>query len=97
MMEETSSACGACSAKFLCGQSGKMDEACEFPVSVAHKAVRLSYVYPLLLFLLLLLSLSALGVSEWICALAAFAGLGLYYGVLRLLRGRLEKIFVKKI
>ena len=97
MMEGKETACGACSAKFLCGRSGKMDEACEIPVSVAHKAVRLSYVYPLLLFLLLLLPLSAAGCSEWICALAAFAGLGLYYVVLRLQRGRLEKIFVKKV
>ena len=70
-----------------------MEDTCKVPSSLAHRAVRLSYVWPLLLFLAVLLGLSLTGFSEIICALAAFAVLALYYGVLALLRSRLEKIY----
>lgn len=97
MMESEHTGCSACHAQFLCGRrEDELRQACQLPRSLSHKAVRLSYVYPLLLFLAVLCGVSAAGLGEWAAALCAFVALGLYYMVLRLLRARWEKIFVNK-
>ncbi|MBP5397565.1 MAG: SoxR reducing system RseC family protein [Bacteroidales bacterium] len=96
MGEDAHTACGACGARFLCGKAGEMDEACHVPQKMARRAVRLSYLWPLLLFLIVLLSLNLSGLSEGWSALSAFAALALYYGTLALLRGRLETYFQTK-
>ena len=93
MSEGANTACGACVARFLCGKAGEMEESCRVPQKLARRAVRLSCFWPLLLFLAVLLALNLSGVSEGWSALSAFAALGLYYAVLALLRGRLEKMF----
>ncbi len=97
MKESEHTGCSACHAQFLCGRHEEdVRQACQLPRTLAHKAVRLSYVYPLLLFLAVLCGVSAASPAEWLAALCAFAVLGLYYMVLRLLRARWEKIFVDK-
>ena len=89
--------CSACHAQFLCGHRGEETEpSCSLPLSLSHKAVRLSYVYPILLFLAVLCGVSAAGLAEGWAALCAFAVLGLYYMVLRLMRAKWEKIFTNK-
>ena len=57
--------------------------------SLGLKAVFLMYVLPLIVLLAVLFSLSALGVSEWITGLAAFAAPLLCYGMVWLFRDRI--------
>lgn len=97
MGEKSHTGCSACHAQFLCGRRDEeMEQACSLPVSLSHKAVRISYLYPILLFLAVLCGVSAAGLAEGWAALCAFAVLGLYYMVLRLMRAKWEKIFTNK-
>jgi len=57
--------------------------------SLGMKAVLLSYVIPLLILLIFVVSLSSAGVSELLCGLVALGGVGIYYLVLFLFRKRL--------
>ena len=54
-------------------------------------SVLLAYVIPFFILTLLLFGLSAMGSSEEVAALAALAGVALYYVVLWLLRDRVKK------
>lgn len=55
------------------------------------RAVIYAYVFPFFVMLAVLLVLVECGVSETVSGLAAIGGAGLYYFVLWLLRGRLER------
>ena len=97
MKDESHTGCSSCHAQFLCGRRGEdVEQACSLPISLSHKAVRLSYVYPILLFLAVLCGVSTAGLGEGWAALCAFAVLGLYYMFLRLMRAKWEKIFTNK-
>jgi sigma-E factor negative regulatory protein RseC len=54
-------------------------------------SVLLAYVIPFFILTLLLFGISAMGSSEEVAALAALAGVALYYVVLWLLRDRVKK------
>ncbi len=58
------------------------------------KAVFLSYVIPLIILLILVLSLSWIGLGELVCGLASVGGIAVYYLVLYLCRGRLAEGYV---
>ena len=62
--------------------------------SMGLKAVWISYVIPLLILLILILSLSSVIGNEAYVGLAAIAGVALYYFVIWLLRNKLESEFV---
>ncbi len=57
--------------------------------SMGLKAVWISYVIPLAVFIILVLSLSAVRADELVCGLAGIAGVGLYYFLIWLFRDRL--------
>ena len=63
-------------------------------MSMGLKAVWISYVIPLMVLLSLILSLSSVLDSEVLTGLAALGGVGVYYFVIWLLRGRLQNEFV---
>ena len=63
-------------------------------MSMGLKAVWISYVIPLMVLLSLILSLSSVLDSEVLTGLAAIGGVGVYYFVIWLLRGRLQNEFV---
>ena len=58
------------------------------------KAVWISYVIPLAILMILILSLSAVTVHEVYAGLGAVAGVALYYFVIYLFRDKLSKDFV---
>lgn len=62
--------------------------------NLGHLAVFFGYVLPFLLIFILLFSMVGLGVSEGKAGLASLAVLVPYYGILYLLRNRLNKTFV---
>ena len=62
--------------------------------SMGLKAVWISYVIPLLILLILILSLSSVIGNEAYVGLVAIAGVALYYFVSWLLRNKLESEFV---
>ena len=62
--------------------------------SMGFKAVYLAYLIPLLIILAVILGLLALGVSEVISALAGLGAIAVYYLVLWLCRGKLQKEYV---
>ena len=62
--------------------------------SMGLKAVWISYVIPLLILLILILSLSSVIGNEANVGLVAIAGVALYYFVIWLLRNKLESEFV---
>lgn len=62
--------------------------------SMGLKAVWISYVIPLLILLILILSLSSVIGNEVYVGLVAIAGVALYYFVIWLLRNKLESEFV---
>ena len=62
--------------------------------SMGLKAVWISYVIPLLILMILLLSLSCVNVHEVYAGLGAIAGVALYYLVIYLMRDRLANDFV---
>ena len=67
-------------------------------MTMGMKAVWISYVIPLIVLMILILSLSAVfagsGHKELIAGLGSLAGVGLYYLVIWLLRDRLNSEFV---
>jgi sigma-E factor negative regulatory protein RseC len=63
-------------------------------MSMGMKAVWISYVIPLAILLILILSLSSVFESEAVTGLASVSGVGLYYFVIWLLRDRLKNEFV---
>ena len=62
--------------------------------SMGLKAVWISYVIPLLILMILILSLSSVNVHEVYVGLGAIAGVALYYLVIYLMRDRLANDFV---
>lgn len=65
----------------------------ELKSSMGLKAVWLSYVIPLAVLMVLILSLSSAGIGELYVGLLSIAGVGVYYLVIYLLRGKLAKQF----
>ena len=62
--------------------------------SMGLKAVWISYVIPLFILMILILSLSSVNVHEAYVGLGAIAGVALYYLVIYLFRSRLANDFV---
>ena len=63
-------------------------------MTMGLKAVWISYVIPLAILMILILSLSAVFENEFLCGLAAVAGVAVYYFGIWLLRDRLSNEFV---
>ena len=63
-------------------------------MSMGMKAVWISYVIPLAILMILILSLSAVFESEVLIGLASVGGVALYYLVIWLMRDRLNNEFV---
>ena len=63
-------------------------------MTMGLKAVWISYVIPLLILMILILSLSSVIGNELVTGSVAVAGVGLYYFVIWLLRDRLNNEFV---
>lgn len=63
-------------------------------MSMGLKAAWISYVIPLAILMILILSLSSVFEKEWICAIAAIGGVALYYFIIWLFRERLSNEFV---
>ena len=63
-------------------------------MTMGLKAVWISYVIPLVILMILILSLSKAFDNEFLCGLAAVAGVGLYYFGIWLFRDRLSNEFV---
>ena len=63
-------------------------------MSMGLKAVWISYVIPLAVLMILILSLSSVLESQVLCGLTAIGGVALYYFVIWLLRSRLQNEFV---
>ena len=57
------------------------------------KAVWLSYVIPVAILMILILTLSSVGMQELYTGLLSIAGTGIYYLVIYLLRGKLSRQF----
>ncbi len=62
-------------------------------MSMGMKAVWISYVIPLAVLMILILTLSSFIDSQVVCGLSAVGGVALYYFVIWLLRSRLENEF----
>ena len=58
------------------------------------KAVLLSYVIPLVILLILVLTLSSIGLGELVCGLASIGGVALYYLILYFRRDSLAEGYV---
>lgn len=65
----------------------------ELKSSMGLKAVWLSYVIPVAILMILILTLSSVGMQELYTGLLSIAGTGIYYLVIYLLRGRLSRQF----
>ena len=63
-------------------------------MSMGLKAAWISYVIPLAVLMVLILTLTSAGVNEFISAGVSIGGVGLYYFVIWLLRSRLQNEFV---
>lgn len=63
-------------------------------MTMGLKAAWISYVIPLLILMILILSLSVVIDNEYVVGLAAIAGVAVYYLVIWLLRDRLNNEFV---
>ena len=63
-------------------------------MSMGLKAVWISYVIPLMILMILILSLSSVIGNEVISGLVAIGGVGVYYLVIRLLRDKLQNEFL---
>ena len=63
-------------------------------MSMGMKAVWISYVIPLMILMILILSLSVVFESEAVTGLASVGGVALYYLVIWMLRDRLNNEFV---
>ncbi len=92
--------CGAAESKkkivevpVYAGQSYSLGQEVEVCLArkMGLKAVLLSYVIPLLILLILVLSLSGFGLGELTCGLASIGGIAVYYLILYLCRDRLAE------
>ena len=63
-------------------------------MTMGLKAVWISYVIPLIILMILILSLSPVFKNEYLCGLAAIAGVAIYYFGIWLFRDRLSNEFV---
>ena len=63
-------------------------------MTMGLKAVWISYVIPLAILMILILSLSSVFDNEYLCGLVAIAGVALYYFVIWLFKDRLANEFV---
>ena len=63
-------------------------------MSMGMKAVWISHVIPLMVLMILILSLSAVFEKEYLRGLVAIAGVGVYYFIVWLFRGKLKNEFV---
>ena len=63
-------------------------------MTMGLKAVWISYVIPLIILMILILSLSPVFKNEYLCGLAAVAGVAIYYFGIWLFRDRLSNEFV---
>ena len=63
-------------------------------MSMGLKAVWISYVIPLAVLMILILSLSPVFENEYLCGLASVAGVAIYYFGIWLFRDRLSNEFV---
>lgn len=62
--------------------------------TMGMKAVWISYVVPLMILMVLVMTMSSLVASEWLVGLIAIAGVAAYYFVIFLLRERLATDYV---
>lgn len=62
-------------------------------MSMGMKAVWISYVVPLIILMILILSLSEIFDSQLLCGLASLGGVALYYFIVWLFRSRLQNEF----
>lgn len=62
--------------------------------TLGYKALWISYLIPLIILVLLLLSLSAIGFSELVVALSIIASIIVYYLIVWLFRERLKNEFI---
>lgn len=65
----------------------------ELTTSMGLKAVWISYVIPLAILMILILTLSAFGLKELVTGLSSIAGVAIYYLVIYLIRDRISKEF----
>lgn len=65
----------------------------ELTTSMGLKAVWISYVIPLVILMILILTLSAFGLKELVTGLSSIAGVAIYYLVIYLIRDRISKEF----
>jgi sigma-E factor negative regulatory protein RseC len=63
-------------------------------MTMGLKAVWISYVIPLMVLMILILSLSSVFEKEYMRGLVAIAGVGVYYFIVWLFRGKLKHEFV---
>jgi sigma-E factor negative regulatory protein RseC len=63
-------------------------------MTMGLKAVWISYVIPLMVLMILILSLSSVFEKEYMRGLVAIAGVGVYYFIVWLFRGKLNNEFV---
>ena len=62
-------------------------------MSMGMKAVWISYVIPLAILMILILTLSEIFDNQMVCGLSAVGGVAIYYLIIWLLRSRLESEF----
>ena len=62
-------------------------------MSMGMKAVWISYVIPLAVLMILILTLSNVFESQMLCGLAAIGGVAVYYFIIWLFRGKLQNEF----
>jgi sigma-E factor negative regulatory protein RseC len=62
-------------------------------MSMGMKAVWISYVVPLIILMILILSLSEIFDSQLLCGLASLGGVAVYYFIIWLFRSRLQNEF----
>ncbi len=62
--------------------------------TLGYRALWLSYLIPLIIFLVLLISLSNVGLSELVVGLSIIGSISLYYIVIWLFRDKLKREFV---
>lgn len=65
--------------------------------SLGLQAVWISYVIPLFILMILILSLSFIGIKELYVGLCAIGGVGVYYACVYLFRDKLTRIFTFSI
>jgi sigma-E factor negative regulatory protein RseC len=62
-------------------------------MSMGLKAVWISYVIPLIILMILILSLSEIFASQALCGAVSIGGVAVYYFIIWLLRGKLQNEF----